>query len=193
MLRNDVEIRKEKIAAKTLEVRRLELAHQSAPHAYKDIISWEEDRLLSKNPRKPIKKSRPLLVQNTEGRVERMTKEAAAEMRSSKNRFFCEPSVDPTRQGKLQSGGLVHPRKTAILGTSSATSNVITSYGVADALSHAVYGGKAIKPEWDLEPATPQEWCKPEWFGKEEHVKSEKPAQPPKAPSWWPKKDSDLK
>ena len=100
------EIRKEKLRERTLETRRVELAHNERPHAYKDIISWEEDRLLAASPKHPIREQRPLLKQNREGRVERMTKETAAEMRSSKNRFFCEPVVDPARQAKLQNGGL---------------------------------------------------------------------------------------
>ena len=79
--------RKEKLAQRTQKLRQVEIAHQIRPHGYKDIISWEADRLHAKNPRKPIRPNKPMLVQNTKGRVERMTKETAAEMRSSKNRF----------------------------------------------------------------------------------------------------------
>lgn len=181
-------IRKEKLAARTLEVRQVEIAHQMRPHGYKDIISWELDRLHAKVPRKPVKPHRPLLVQNTKGRVERMTKETAAEMRSSKNRFFCEPTVDPARQKKLQAGGLYHPRKASVLGNSTDSKNVVNSYGVADALTHSVYNnGKALKPEWDLQPVEPEDWNAPQWYGKSNHVATKKPATAPAAPKWWPK------
>jgi len=181
------EARKERIREKTLAVRRVEIARNEKPHAYKDIISWEEDRLLMNNPKRPLKAARPMLVQNTEGRVERMTKETAAEMRSSKNRFFCEPVVDPQRQQKLQNGGLYHPRKASVLGNSTDSTNCIESFGAADALSHAVYGGKALKPEWDLKPVEPKSHSSPEWFGLKAHERTQQPAKQPPPPKWWPK------
>ena len=187
------EVRKDKLHERTLEVRRVELARQDKPHAYKDIISWEEDRLLAQNPKAPIAEPRPMRKQNTEGRQERMEKETAKEMRSSRNRFFCEPVVDPVRQEKLKAGGLFKPRKASILGNSKDSANVVDSFGAADALSHSVYGGNALNPEWDLQPTQPQALGElsvaPQWFGAAEHVKSQQPAKQPDPPNWWPGKE----
>ena len=87
------------------------------------------------------------------------------------------------------------PRKASVLGNSTDSKNTIKSYGVADALTHSVYGGKALDPEWDLEPVQLGSggdgqggaWNQPQWFGQESHVRSEKPAKQPPAPKWWPK------
>ena len=75
-----------------------------------------------------------------------MEQENKAKLRSSLSRFYFPFSPNKNRQDTLKKAGLLAARKSAVLGDGGSR-KIMKSYGVADAFTHSVYGGKALNSE----------------------------------------------
>ena len=114
-------------------------------NGYKSIVTWTKDPNVT--VKRPLPEKR--LVRKIPDRassIARMKQENKAKLRSSLSRFYFPFSPSKDRQDTLQKAGLLAARKTAELGDGSSR-RIIKSYGVADAFTHSVYGGKALNSE----------------------------------------------
>ena len=78
--------------------------------------------------------------------IARMELQNKAKLRSSLTRFYFPNSPKKSRQDILKKAGLLAARKSCLLGDGGG-SRPMRSFGVADAFTHSVYGGKALNSE----------------------------------------------
>ena len=114
-------------------------------NGYKSIVTWQKDPNVTVT--RPLPEKR--LVRKIPDRassISRMEQENKAKLRSSLSRFYFPFSPNKNRQDTLKKAGLLASRKSAVLGDGGSR-KIMKSYGVADAFTHSVYGGKALNSE----------------------------------------------
>lgn len=164
-------------------MRRQELGSQIKSNGYKSIVTWTKDPNVT--VKRPLPEKR--LVRKIPDRassIARMKQENKAKLRSSLSRFYFPFSPSKDRQDTLQKAGLLAARKTAELGDGSSR-RIIKSYGVADAFTHSVYGGKALNSEWDIKPKPFKPVSAPAWFGHRSSDPSNKSSAKFQKPDWF--------
>merc|ERR1719498_1251025 len=114
--------------------------------------------------------------------LDRIKAENRSIMRSSLSRFYYPTPPNERRQAVLQRAGLLSDRKATVLGD-GGTQAKMKSFGVKDAFTHAVYGGKALKPEWGIEQSKPiKPYSAPSWYGHRKTERATTAAVPYKKP-----------
>lgn len=173
-------MRAEKFAVK----REQELASQIKSHGYKDILSWREDKSVVK--KRPIAEKRTVRkMTDRAGSIARMKAENRSTMRSSLSRFYFPTPPNERRQAVLQKAGLLSERQATVLGD-GGTQAKMKSFGVQDAFTHAVYGGKALKSEWGIEQSKPiKPYSAPSWYGHRKTERATTAAVSYKKPDWF--------
>jgi hypothetical protein len=108
-----------------------------------DLISGQQDPSFERNVRKQMRH-----VDETKSRI--LQNEGAISLRDSTSRFYGpppgarQPDKHYQRVTNVVAEGLHAPKYSSVLGIGRSE---MPSYGVADAFSHSVYGGRSILGE----------------------------------------------
>ena len=114
-------------------------------NGYKSILTWQKDPTV--DVKRPMPEKR--LVRKIPDRaasIARMELQNKAKLRSSLTRFYFPFSPKKSRQDTLKKAGLLAARKSCVIGDGGGNRRM-RSFGVADAFTHSVYGGKALNSE----------------------------------------------
>ena len=114
-------------------------------NGYKSILTWRKDPTV--DVKRPMAEKR--LVRKIPDRaasIARMELQNKAKLRSSLTRFYFPFSPKKSRQDTLKKAGLLAARKSCVIGDGGGNRRM-RSFGVADAFTHSVYGGKALNSE----------------------------------------------
>lgn len=163
--------------------RRKEIGSQIKANGYKSIISWRKDPTV--DVKRPMPEKR--LVRKIPDRaasIARMELQDKAKLRSSLTRFYFPCSPKKSRQDTLKKAGLLAARKSCVIGDGGGNRRM-RSFGVADAFTHSVYGGKALNSEWDLKPIPFKPVSAPNWYGHRSSEPSGKPSVKMQKPDWF--------
>lgn len=181
--REDFERQRSIANAKHALQRRDELTSQIKANGYKSIVTWKKDPMVT--AKRPLPEKRLVRkIPDRDSSIARMKQENDARLRSSLSRFYFPLSPQKFRQETLQKAGLLAARKSSVLGDGGGN-KLMRSFGVADAFTHSVYGGKALNSKWDLKPKPFQTAPAPDWYGHRSSDPSNKPSTKFQKPDWF--------